>query len=177
MIYFIAANAVHAVKIGITADPVARLWVHQTHSPVSLYVAAVDRAGDRLTEAELHWRFRSSRMHGEWFGRTPEIDSVITETFHDGCVPGAWRFPQGRVPRYRRTDYGPTMYQLKRAFGLTRKDVESITCAKIAAYAGTDLPAPQIPALVFGLMSRGVVTGHEDFFHACDAHPPRADAA
>ena len=50
----------------------------QIGNPEKLYVIAKLRGGKKR-EAELHERFARSRIHGEWFHRTPEIDEWLDE--------------------------------------------------------------------------------------------------
>jgi hypothetical protein len=74
-VYFIGDDR-DRVKIGVAADPLSRLRQLQTSSPVRLVLLAADRA---YLEAEraLHRRFAASRLSGEWFTRTPELDALI----------------------------------------------------------------------------------------------------
>lgn len=73
-VYFITAPSEGLVKIGFTdRSPERRLGTHQVGSPVRLELAHVDEWGDRLTEAELHYRYKSVRSHGEWFSLTNAI--------------------------------------------------------------------------------------------------------
>lgn len=44
--------------------------------PDARVVAVIEDAG-RLIEAELHRMFRASRVRGEWFASTPELEAVI----------------------------------------------------------------------------------------------------
>ena len=75
-IYFIRAQGKRAVKIGHAANPRRRLYSLQIGSslPLSL-VALLD--GDRKEEADLHRRFASQRIRGEWFKPCREIENII----------------------------------------------------------------------------------------------------
>jgi len=50
----------------------------QIGNPQKLYVIAKLR-GKRKREAELHERFASSKIHGEWFRRTPQVEAWLEE--------------------------------------------------------------------------------------------------
>jgi hypothetical protein len=73
MIYFAEAIGVGNIKIGHTDkdDALERLAELQTGSPVPLRLLGT-MPGDMLVEKDLHRRFASSRVHGEWF--TPSAD-------------------------------------------------------------------------------------------------------
>lgn len=72
--YFIQGNDGGPIKIGKTGRDVSeRLRDHQSGSPVRLEVVGVVH---RDIEAELHKKFESIRLHGEWF--RPE-QSLIDE--------------------------------------------------------------------------------------------------
>lgn len=64
------------VKIGFTNDLAARLLRLQMSCPIVLSVLASYR-GTRKDELEMHQRFRTFRLHGEWFERCPEIEAEI----------------------------------------------------------------------------------------------------
>lgn len=51
----------------------------QIGSPVRLKLLAVCPGNGEL-EHELHTRFAASRVHGEWFDLTPELDALIRDT-------------------------------------------------------------------------------------------------
>ena len=74
MIYFITAREIARVKIGISADPAARLLNLQSASPVELCLERVCE-GDRNDEIKLHSKFACSRVRGEWFAITAEIEA------------------------------------------------------------------------------------------------------
>lgn len=94
-IYFVWAPSARLIKIGISATSTLEARVHNIRmgSPAQIQLEA-HAPGDALTEAELHWRFRNSRSHGEWFHETPELWAVIAETERSGQIPGAFRFPE-----------------------------------------------------------------------------------
>lgn len=76
-VYFIGARSLARVKIGQTqGSPHERMRALQTGSPERLEVLAMVHGGPSL-EAELHERFAASRVHGEWFDRTPELDAFL----------------------------------------------------------------------------------------------------
>lgn len=74
--YVIGANG--KVKIGKTGDFRHRFAGLQASSPDALTVYAVvpDYV---LTEEAAHERWKADRLHGEWFTKTPELDTWIVE--------------------------------------------------------------------------------------------------
>jgi hypothetical protein len=74
-VYFIQADIGGPVKIGWAKDPAKRCRDLQTGSPHRLVVRAFipGTIGD---EARLHRQFRSSRLEGEWFTPTAEMEKV-----------------------------------------------------------------------------------------------------
>lgn len=69
-----------AVKIGkTTAERKGKRKKElQIGNPEKLYVIAKLRGGKKR-EAELHDRFSRSRIHGEWFRRTTEVQAWLDE--------------------------------------------------------------------------------------------------
>lgn len=84
LVYFIGAGKAGPVKIGIAADPRARIASLQTGHYEPLTLLAVT-AGGREAEVAYHARFASARLHGEWFARTPEIEAEI-ERLNQECA-------------------------------------------------------------------------------------------
>jgi hypothetical protein len=76
LIYAIQGEAGGPVKIGVATDIEARFRTIQSCSPVPLVVRAVQLGGYQ-EEEELHFRFRSSRLHGEWFEPSKEMERVF----------------------------------------------------------------------------------------------------
>ncbi|NXY98791.1 GIY-YIG nuclease family protein [Streptomyces sp. BR123] len=62
--YLIGAGGSPLVKIGVAVDPVKRLTALQTGSPARLMILWVHPSD---VERDLHNRFASCRVHGEWF--------------------------------------------------------------------------------------------------------------
>lgn len=77
-VYFIAAEGTDIVKIGIAAKPTERLKELQTASPHKLSILAT-MPGGKPRERQLHRQFAATRMTGEWFRRTPELDALIAD--------------------------------------------------------------------------------------------------
>jgi hypothetical protein len=71
------------VKIGITNNMQHRLAALNNVSPVKLSCLAAF-PGWTLEERLVHDRHRAARLNGEWFERTPEIESEIR--YHRGFV-------------------------------------------------------------------------------------------
>lgn len=78
-VYFIGAPAVRRIKIGWSQDhPSRRLHTFQTGSPVPLVLLAYVEANP-AAEKELHRRFASLRVAGEWFEDSPELMEAIED--------------------------------------------------------------------------------------------------
>jgi hypothetical protein len=66
-VYFIQVGEDGPIKIGIAGNVEARLMECQVGIPYELRVRAVIPQGDRQMERELHGRFQSHWIRGEWF--------------------------------------------------------------------------------------------------------------
>lgn len=75
-VYFISWSADSPVKIGFSTDPTGRLAALQTSHPYRLYVEGVIE-GSYEDEQSLHYRFKKSRLEGEWFRRGPKLNGLI----------------------------------------------------------------------------------------------------
>ena len=76
MIYFILAEEVNRVKIGFANKPGMRLSKLQTDSPCIVKPLAYIE-GDVAAERELHERFASLRIRGEWFEYGPALRKYV----------------------------------------------------------------------------------------------------
>jgi len=86
-LYFVQPVGGGPIKIGASVHPERRFSVYLTWSPVPLDIL-VDAPGDYLTEAYLHYKFRSHRLHHEWFKDVPEIRTILDTTKKTGRIPG-----------------------------------------------------------------------------------------
>ena len=75
MIYFIQCQSTHLIKIGNSVQPIAR-FSQLNNGPTELEMLAI-MDGVREGEVELHKRFESSRVRGEWFSPTKELIDFI----------------------------------------------------------------------------------------------------
>ena len=75
VVYFVAAPEVNRVKIGRSRDAGVRFGTLQQASPSELTLLGVIPDGNR--EREIHERFGSCRVRGEWFILTPELADFI----------------------------------------------------------------------------------------------------
>lgn len=94
MIYFLQDSQKHAIKIGFsTTEAEARKSGLQTGNPSELIVLlTID--GDRATEKELHKRFASHHVLGEWFQPAPELlQFILVRSKEDACLAA---FGQGK---------------------------------------------------------------------------------
>jgi hypothetical protein len=78
MLYAIQVGDDGPVKLGTAGDPVARLRVLQTAHDTRLHLRAA-WPGERVDEQALHARFSADRLHGEWFGCTPELIAFVRD--------------------------------------------------------------------------------------------------
>lgn len=77
MIYFVECGGL--VKIGKATDVRARLSSMQTGNPEPMTLLG-EVPGGRADESDLHQRFRSFRVRGEWFRYSGELRTFIDET-------------------------------------------------------------------------------------------------
>jgi hypothetical protein len=118
-VYFLKAEGLGLIKIGIAADVASRLAALQTGSPDNLVLLGVIRSADpRALERHLHEEFGASRVRGEWFEPTPELIARIeqdAERYDDDICRLAWEAQRKRfgaaIPAY------PGIAQLTRLFG------------------------------------------------------------
>jgi hypothetical protein len=78
-IYFIQDVETKEVKIGLSANPKARLRQIQTGHPHQLVLVRVVQGGMIGDERHLHRMLRHLHIRGEWFRGDMCIDSVIEE--------------------------------------------------------------------------------------------------
>lgn len=78
MIYFIQAEIVGRIKIGVSTEESLNRRVESlsTASPVRLRLLAT-QPGNRRCEQRLHAKFASLRVHGEWFEAGPKLIRYI----------------------------------------------------------------------------------------------------
>lgn len=79
-VYFIKAIGRNLVKIGYANDWKAvhsRLNTLQTASPYDLEILTIVRGVERDFEQEMHGVFCDSRLRGEWFEYTPEMQEFL----------------------------------------------------------------------------------------------------
>jgi hypothetical protein len=77
-VYFVASDDLQRVKIGKTRDLDGRVCDLRRSGPWPLLLVA-DVAGYTVIESVLHTRFATSRIHGEWFVTSPELEAVIAD--------------------------------------------------------------------------------------------------
>jgi len=157
-VYFIEAVGPPAIKIGYGENPKARLQMCQTGSPVRLALAAVDEAGDYLTEWELLHRFRADRMHGEWFVASSALREVVDAVQAAGLVPERWCMPDP-------CRYWPLFDDVRSRFGMTRGDY-AVACNTTAPMSNEarGIPGQHVPRLAFWLRERGLISAYTDLF-------------
>jgi hypothetical protein len=80
IVYFIGGRT-GPIKIGFTTKVEERLQRLSSNSPVPLRVLA-SFTGSMADEGRLHDLFQASRIHGEWFQRSPDILAEIAKLGH-----------------------------------------------------------------------------------------------
>lgn len=100
MIYFIQDTSVLNIKIGFTGgNPEDRRAALQTGSPIGLVLLGTTPGG-KEKEAELHQRFASARVHGEWFKPVPELlQFIINDVSLTNALELHHKNGLGRLPR------------------------------------------------------------------------------
>lgn len=76
-VYFIMCPATQRCKIGFTKGAVEKRLASLQTGSASQLAAIVMHPGTPDTERELHGRFASSRLHGEWFDLTDELRAYM----------------------------------------------------------------------------------------------------
>lgn len=84
-VYFIQSEYNLWVKIGY-GEPEKRISHMRSGSPVALRLVASTHAGGEALEKALHYRFKDSRKHGEWF----ELTRPLLHAIHQ--VRRQWAF-------------------------------------------------------------------------------------
>ncbi len=81
-VYFIQSGVDGPIKIGVSADPVARMAQMQTGMPHTLRLLAF-YPGTRDDEQNLHKRLATFRIRGEWFHPSEEVFAAVrARVFH-----------------------------------------------------------------------------------------------
>ncbi|MGH7139399.1 MAG: GIY-YIG nuclease family protein [Pirellulales bacterium] len=76
MVYFAEAMGADRVKIGVAADPIARLASLQTTCPHPLKLLAKVEGG-RALETSLHARLADFHLGGEWFHLAKPVRALV----------------------------------------------------------------------------------------------------
>lgn len=77
-VYFVQQITGGPIKIGWAADPRKRIYTLQLSNPVPLVILAV-MPGTLELEKDLHLRFETSMVLGEWFDPSPELLQLISK--------------------------------------------------------------------------------------------------
>jgi hypothetical protein len=77
-VYFIQADNGGPVKIGLAEDIESRIALFQAGCPFRLVCIGMIPDGSRSLEMSLHEQFATTRLHGEWFEDSPELQSYIS---------------------------------------------------------------------------------------------------
>lgn len=85
-VYFIACDAAGAIKIGRSVTPEKRLRQLQTAHPSPLKLLGCIPGGSAFERA-LHGQLSGARLHGEWFGNTQDVRSVINGHLNQRVMP------------------------------------------------------------------------------------------
>lgn len=84
-VYFIAGTDT-PVKIGLSKAPHERLSILQTAHWTKLAILALVE-GSYALEREYHIQFAQTRLKGEWFERSPELDALIASIQAEHGIP------------------------------------------------------------------------------------------
>lgn len=93
------------VKIGCSKQPQGRLQTLDIWSPFPLELMAIV-PGDHKDERALHWHFRDSRLHGEWFAWTTRLHALIRRVKANGSLPPLEVAPYGKTGNGRGNNPG-----------------------------------------------------------------------
>lgn len=139
------------IKVGVSGNIRQRLTTYGARAEVLACVP-----GDRLTEAEIHWRLREHALGGEYFAPRSALLDLAKDTAASGEVPGAWYVPFG----WDRERRGSRTVPLLHLVTLTER-------AAVVAASGLH------PATLDGARSQGApVTLVPALFHAIrSVHP------
>lgn len=101
-IYFVYAEEVNRVKIGIANNAEQRLKDLRVGSPCELELLATfkDDQPNNLLENYLHGKFKKYRLHGEWFEYSDEIKNFIWDLPDSGYLVMAEMWNKLYVPDY-----------------------------------------------------------------------------
>jgi len=168
MLYFLSAEGLPRIKVGVSIQPAKRLRSCQVWSPVPLHIEAVDEEGDHLTEVQVLHQFRHDRLHGEWHQASPDLLALIGEVRATGHVPNAWRLPAGypgKAPSGSLSPYpkGASLKDVMRRFGLTRQEYSEIVGATVDLWNGGHVALTHIPHLLAHLSARGEPVTYHTF--------------
>lgn len=84
VVFLVDSSGSRFCKIGMAAAFTPRFQAHQCASPFKIQVACAYYVGDmRMEERELHTRYASKRVRGEWFALN---DHDIREIAARGCL-------------------------------------------------------------------------------------------
>lgn len=176
--YCFDSGPIGRVKLGFASNVATRFSGCQVGSPVELTLAAVDPRGDRLTEAEVQWRFRAFRSRGDWFDKAPEVAEFVAEVARTNTVPGAWYAPL--VDDYFRVVCGDalTLKEVMAKFRLAFADIRVVwdTINITKPTSNQPITVGLIPPLVDHLRRRGVECGPWNFYPAPADHQKRERA-
>lgn len=85
------------IKIGCSQWPENRLKALDIWSPFPLELI-VSVPGEHQEERRLHWRFRDSRSHGEWFFVSPDLLALIDHVRLNDSLPPLEAVPHDNRP-------------------------------------------------------------------------------
>ena len=79
-VYFVSAGCDGPIKIGYAKNVSKRIQRMQVDCPYELVIMAVLKGGRGL-EKEIHRRFATCRIQGEWFKTTDELGDFIADRY------------------------------------------------------------------------------------------------
>jgi hypothetical protein len=124
VIYGFLAPVAQAVKIGATMQPIGRrLTIARSTCPVPIKLAALMCGAVVGDEAALHRELRASRLHGEWFRLTPEVQAWIDSN----AVDPLWWAQQNPPREVRPQHQCNTVYDLNGEWPGWRESLLTLT--------------------------------------------------
>lgn len=99
-VYFVEAGKGGSIKIGTAIDVPSRIRDLQGANAKKLRLLVVIR-GDHKTERELHRRFASERLNGEWFKGNGAVRTFVNELLAAPADERIVELPPPRVKRKR----------------------------------------------------------------------------
>ena len=97
-VYFVRNSDNDVIKIGFASNLGARIASLQTGNP-ELLVLVMSLLGSREEEKQIHERFSSKRLRGEWFSLDAELEEFLDDLIDARAALGFAMDERGALPR------------------------------------------------------------------------------